>query len=365
MRKLVAIAVVLIAVLLPATAMATPARTIALARNGAGAADAAPKQAFHERHDVPLPAFTEATFKAPAGHGYEMSLNGRRVNFSPAELKKFSEPTPSSYSIVFLDLTRGDGSAEYFPEGTLSGGRLKARLGNLGVLSLRFVPHRVTFHPPYKDCTGRRTRIEHGAFVGKLRFDGEGGYARLLRRRIPGTLTRQRHLRCDLTPTSGAPKGTRVGGTAYTPRLRSGISFVAERTSPAGAGTLTAYATESRGGVSIERKVEVKGPAGSVEIEHDLSAATVEPPAPFYGTASFVADPGKQTGSWLGDLKVSFPGRPDVRLAGKRYEGSVLKPGQCSTEKDVTCIVVPDRPTTVRGRVAQSGRWMTRTLLLK
>jgi hypothetical protein len=50
----------------------------------------------------------------------------------------------------------------------------------------------------------------------------------------------------------------------------------------------------------------------------------VKPPAPFSGTASFVADPGKQTGSWLGDLTVSFPGRPDVRLAGKRFEGSVL-----------------------------------------
>jgi hypothetical protein len=297
-----------------------------------------------------------------------MTGSGRRLNFSPAELEKFTDPTPSSYSFVLLDLTRGAASAEYLPKGSLSGGRLEARLGNLGVVSLRFVPHRVTFHPPYKDCTGPRTRIEHGAFVGKLRFDGEGGYARVLRRRIPGTLTRQRPWRCDLTPVSGAPKGTRVGGTAFTPRLRSGISFVAERTSPAGAGTFTAYATESRGRMSVERKVEAKGPAGSVEIEHDLSAATLEPPAPFSGTASFVADPGKQSGSWLGDLTVSFPGRPDVRLAGKRYEGSVLKPGQCSTEENVTCIVTTDRETrSAVGRLgsAQSGRWMTSTLLSK
>jgi hypothetical protein len=116
------------------------------------------------------------------------------------------------------------------------------------------------------------------------------------------------------------------------------VAFTAERTSPAGAGTFTAYEDEYRRNLAIARTVEAQGPAGSMEIAHDLSAATVEPPAPFSGTARFTADPGRQTGSWLGDLTVSFPGRPDVRLAGRRYEGSVLKPGQCSAEGDVVCI---------------------------
>lgn len=88
----------------------------------------------------------------------------------------------------------------------------------------------------------------------------------------------------------GAPKGTRVGGVAVAHGARSAVGFTAMRTSPAGAGTLTASATEQRG-------------------------------------------------SWLGDLSVSFPGRPDVRLADARFEGSVLKPGQCSVEGNVACVV--------------------------
>ncbi|MDX6653500.1 MAG: hypothetical protein QOH18_192 [Solirubrobacterales bacterium] len=320
-----------------------PKRGAAARRTSPPAIARAAKSPFPERHNTPFPALTEATFKAPAGNGYELTGSGRRVNYSEAELERFTEPSegPLSYSTVFLELKRAGASALYFPKGTLSGGKLEARLGKLGVVSLRFVPRRVTFRPPYKDCTGPRTRIEHGVFVGTLRFDGEGGYAHLLRRAIPGTLLRQRPWKCDLTPVSGAPKGTRVGGSAFTHRALSSVSFRAERTSPAGAGTFTAFAAEQRGDVSIERVVEAKGPTGTVEIEHDLSAATVEPPAPFSGSASFAADPGKQTGSWLGDLSVSFPGRPDVRLAGRRYEGSVLKPGQCSTKGNVICVALP------------------------
>jgi hypothetical protein len=278
------------------------------------------------------------TFKAPAGHGYELTGTGTRVDYSPAELEEFTEPGAASYAQFILKLERGDGEALYAPMATLSGGRLEASLGALGDVSLRFVPHRVEFRPPYKRCRGDRARIEHGAFVGNLRFDGEGGYAHLRRTRIAATLTRQPHLRCNPIVKDGSPRGTRVGGVALAHGGRASVAFTAMRRSPAGAGRFTAFTSEQRGHASIERTVEVDGPAGTLDLANDLSAATVEPPTPFSGSATFTADPGKQSGSWLGDLSVSFPGRPDVRLAGARFEGSVLKPGQCSVNGNVSCV---------------------------
>ena len=108
--------------------------------------------------------------------------------------------------------------------------------------------------------------------------------------------------------------------------------------------------------MAIERVGRSAGPGGLARRStNDLSsAATVAPPAPFSGTATFTADPGKQTGSWLGDLSVSFPGRPDVRLAGRRFEGSVLTDGPCSPDPKRSSASASACPSEARLRAARS-----------
>jgi hypothetical protein len=72
----------------------------------------------------------------------------------------------------------------------------------------------------------------------------------------------------------------------------------------------------------IQRVVAVPGPTRSFVFEDNLRSATVEPPAPFSGSASFErATKGRKT--WTGDLSASFPGRAGVPLAGPKFE-SVL-----------------------------------------
>jgi hypothetical protein len=130
----------------------------------------------------------------------------------------------------------------------------------------------------------------------------------------------------------------RVIGSHFSRKASDDVLFSAERTSPDGAGSFLASTTEVHGKTTIYRTVKAEGPAGSLAIEPDLSAATVEPRRLSPGSASFTADPGKQSGSWLGDLTVSFPGRPDTRLAGPKFGGEVLKPGQCSPDEKVFCL---------------------------
>lgn len=291
----------------------------------------------HKFH-TPVPQYVFASIHLPASNGYRFELSGDRVHYSEAELAKFTDPAPASITNLFVKLTRGPATATYGTlKATIGGGLIQAQFGRLGEVSLRFAPRHVTRRRPQKGCTGPGLRIEHGVFVGMLRFRGEGGYTRLLRRRIPGTLSRQSAQACDLVPKAARQtRGTRVGGDRF--KGQKGVGFTAKRLSPVGAATLTAYDSEQRGRVSVQRTVEAKGPAGSVLIADGLTEATVKPPAPFQGEARFKAFEGKQSGTWLGSLSVSFPGAPDVRLAGKAFEGSLLTGNQCSVDPRVTCV---------------------------
>jgi hypothetical protein len=299
-------------------------------------APAAAPAAPHRTH-ADLPATASATVHVPASNGFRFDLEATQVYFSKAESAKFTDPAPATETFVSLALRRGPTEASYYTsKATFDGEAIEEDLGEVGEISLRFVSRRVTVKRPEKGCVGPAERIEHGAFVGVLRFRGEHGYTRLLRRRVPGTLSRQASLSCDLVPRNGSPNGLRVGGTHFV--HGDGIGFQAQRRSPAGSARLDAYDSERRGDVSIERKVEIVGPAGTLSVD-GVTEATVKPPAPFSGEASFEAFKGKQSGTWLGSLAVSFPGAPNVRLAGKQFEGSLLTGHQCSVDRNVTCIV--------------------------
>jgi hypothetical protein len=161
-----------------------------------------------------------------------------------------------------------------------------------------------------------------------------------VRHRIPATLTHRPRQKCTEERLPALHRGGfSVGGYLFDRPTLSSILFSAERTSPAGDGKFVALTSELHRHMTIARIVEAKGPAGSIAIEPDLSSAKLEAPAPFSGSASFVAGSGNQAGSWLGDLTVSFPGRPDVALAGPGYAGLASKPGLCPAEA-ITCLSV-------------------------
>jgi hypothetical protein len=77
--------------------------------------------------------------------------------------------------------------------------------------------------------------------------------------------------------------------------------------------------------MKIERRTAVYGRPASLTFDPDFSTATVEPPAPFSGSAEFaraatgfIPSEGGN-GTLLGDLSVEFPDRAKARLAGRRY----------------------------------------------
>jgi hypothetical protein len=83
--------------------------------------------------------------------------------------------------------------------------------------------------------------------------------------------------------------------------------------------------SERVGALHIGRSVLVEGMPASFEALGDLSSATIGPPKPFSGTASFVRKIDGST-EWSGTLSVALPGAESTALTGPEFEADLAKP---------------------------------------
>jgi hypothetical protein len=217
-------------------------------------------------------------------------------------------------------------------DGSLPRGRITARFGSVGSISLRFHPAgRGREGRPEEGCRGRPRTEESGNFVGSVHLRGEGGYFNVAARRVPAVLGRTFRLRCRVAaafpgsaPPSleeavesrlvGVPKlGTslatlEIEGKEAGREVAMSVSHVAG--APAGA-VIQAVAFEHQGKMPVGRVVAVpEAPAGTLLTTlpgERPPSATLKPPAPFSGEAEYVAE-SPTSHRWTGTLAVQFPG---------------------------------------------------------
>jgi hypothetical protein len=214
-------------------------------------------------------------------------------------------------------------------------GRIRIRFGHVASFDYRFVPSGPPKVPRLPIlCAGRPPRSWHGHFVGSFRFHGEGGYTEVRTARVKGTRKqpgqvkcrhlphaghRHRHLRrlhpkttkSVLLKASGTTGGREVDLTATAPAMGHGL------------GIIMARASEEREGMLVDRIVSATAKPGvTFDFDPDLSSASLSPPAPFAGSASFTRIDDYTT-RWEGPLSVSFPGMPDVPLSGRTFSWSL------------------------------------------
>jgi len=185
-----------------------------------------------------------------------------------------------------------------------------------------------------EQCTGKPETVRYGVFVGTIRFRGEGGYTSVEARHATGRLSSGEKIKCvfpNLRPGSGpAANESRQAppslGAAQGRHRGFGVEFSGGKRRSI---LISAFSQERRGRIGVFRDVFAEGPPASFDFAADLSSATVRPPKPFQGEASFQRSP---SGSiWSGTLSVDFPGRDDVRLAGPRFESKLTRDSSSST----------------------------------
>jgi hypothetical protein len=336
-----------------------PGRTLTLAVLGtallappaAGAAETAPPRAIQ--------------ITLPGTHGYGIEVSGN---------------IEGAHSTVTLSTGRLFSSAKYSVRGTITHDRVDASFGKLGFVSLHLAHSRVQQVRLSKSCrlpgSPAVSEVRTGTFLGRVRFRGEHGFTSGSARRVHGAIGEPtaivaatgplRHVKLfclggtgsetaeaksrgpailsatssdgainflALADTAGTPVAKRPTSTGYAPLSSGPTTFIAAD-------------SETRGAMQILRSVISSAPAASFGFDTAFSSATVNPPDPFSGSATFERGADGSV-SWTGSLAVSFPGHPDVALAGPQFEATLGDEAKASGE---SCAEYPgNRPCSSAG----------------
>jgi hypothetical protein len=269
-----------------------------------------------------------ATAPAPAatpGGPVNVELHARATNGYFATLT-------SEGDRLQLDLSRGlfEGVIYTF-HGRVSSQGIHARIGDLGAVDLRFTPTDKSRQvDPPKHCRGARATVTPGVFAGQMRLHAELGLTSLNVRRVKGQVATP-GWRCQKTTfkqfVEGAPSNitytllqASAGGEG--PSFDAYTGTDAEHPNPSVASISGAVETR-RGGVKVGHYATAFGHSGAFSFDNALAGATVNPPKPFSGSATYCSTcaPGAQ---WSGDLSVRLPGlaRP-IPLAGPGFTATL------------------------------------------
>jgi hypothetical protein len=269
------------------------------------------------------------------------------ASFAGASTMHFGLPASNGYTLhvkaegtmTVVSLRRGGLSTTYMVSDSASPEGIAANLGPLGRIDVRFVPsgETRTVHVPRRDPRRYGCRFPSrlvrslGTFTGTISFHGENGFTSVDATQVRGSVGPSARPRCgDQQQTlrlAAAPERRRVEHVW----LASDTVLAAVDRSSREDGLFTillVYATgddvrygvdsieSPRPGLTIRRTATVIAPRSTFSHPGDLASATLRPPAPFSGEASFTARRERLSG----DLAVKFPGLPPQPLTGPGFE---------------------------------------------
>jgi hypothetical protein len=232
-------------------------------------------------------------------------------------------------------------SVTYFVHSRRSAGEgIVATLPGVGRISARFRPIGRAVERGLPDsCKGRGNLVQHGTFVGAIKIEGEQSYTEVDATHVKGKVTRSFRRVCD----------DNGGGSFHFPPFRysilvasskrghENIGFFAARSEskkqPAlNSVVFSASSTERRGSMLVDRSIFAFGKLETFAVD-GLQAASLSPPQPFTGTASFQQISPK-AGSWTGSLSAELPGVGPIALAGPEFSSALCNRQRCVGVED-------------------------------
>jgi hypothetical protein len=262
----------------------------------------------------------EPRFQLTGSHGYRIQVSARLATVT--------------IGVERGNTTRSGTSTTYVARGVAGPNGIHANFHQFGRIA-------VTFHatapaarglPP--DCFGGTTGAATvpGYFTGTVDFEGRHGYTAVDSRRVRGEVVLPPTEQCPLV-AGGAnplvedpaaqlpPANTRMTLTAQQKAGTGGLLFVARR-----AGKTGFYAERfgTVGRIGILGVAYAVGPRSSFASDPQVSFGTVQPPAPFIGSATLSRGAGGKR-SWTGTLAATFPGEDPVPLTGPEFHTSLSR----------------------------------------
>lgn len=228
-------------------------------------------------------------------------------------------------------VNRGPLVAYYSTPATVTAERVTARFGGLGELDYHFASKR----NGSISCSG----AEEGeaVFEGIFTFAGENGYVHIEADHAEGSFQiypepkncpqkrfapragRYQPSYSDEGATLQARAGSRASG-----RIREVTVFDEGQKSPHKV-ALFATLAEKREGMTVARGVQLAAGAGAFRWDLEKGTATLRPPGPFTGWATFRRHGHDGHGAWKGSLAMPILGGEPVELAGSEFRAAIHK----------------------------------------
>ena len=231
------------------------------------------------------------------------------------------ETGPELYASADYDVFYADADAH----------RVRAHFGRVGLVSARFVQAGKVERFKDRHCKGGPEVTRRGAFVGTIRFEGEDGFTRFSAHRVRGTISSAPQQVCRypkeaviIEPPDRRPKHALTSFFASTASDDASTYFEADvRELEPQVADFNATRLEQRGKMSITRDIGIDdAPVAAFAFDAGLDHATLSPPAPFAGSATFTRIDDFAS-RWEGPLTLSFPGAPNVPLTGRAFAWSL------------------------------------------
>jgi len=223
---------------------------------------------------------------------------------------------------MLLWVSRKGSEATYLAPASVTETSMQADLGELGEIAVSFKPSgRAKRERPA--CGGKGVAFDRGFYEGTIEFRGEEGYTQVSATRAKGDLQFLLDIICPgLDGVTGSGPG--LPGAQLITRLRPHAFFEAGKNGPGTRAGFAASIAEKRDGMRISRAVATMGPAKAFTYDPLLKRATVRPPVPFSGEATYrrAAAP---AGRWAGTLAVDFPGHSEARLTGRALRTALVR----------------------------------------
>jgi hypothetical protein len=232
--------------------------------------------------------------------------------------------------VLILSVAKKGEAATYVAHGEVTPESVAFDLGNLGRIDVAVQPNGKS-ETLNSECGGggRSTIIPSYDYVGTIEFHGEEGFTEAKAARTHLLLgTTLNKIVCS-TSVSGEDFGPATPGVRIRARQTQGPKVQLNQSRPGAGVVYSAQITEQEGTMRVERSVGGRLGAGALSYAPPLGSAVFTGAGPFEGKATYTGvhpphgtHPGK--GTWRGSLKVNFPGRAGVRLAGPGFSAGII-----------------------------------------
>jgi hypothetical protein len=250
--------------------------------------------------------------------------------------------TSEDEDVTLLLWRKREGSHQavsYEVPGQVSEAGLKVRFGRLGMIDAAFTPTETLDETEVSPgCTGAPRTLREGVFAGTISFAGERGYVRIEAPQVEGSMSVIPAWKCPeedgMSPFEPVPGFSRSSArpadgkresaslVAFTRGFQCFFGAGVHHRHSGGRSVFYGAKEERREKMEIYRVTSVLGPASAFDFDHEAGTATLNPPRPLKGHASFKGD--QHGGFWRSTIRVPLLGSAPLRTG--RGFGAALYP---------------------------------------